>query len=37
LVEELFACKVPDISIDGEPIVRIIATERIMHDPQRQS
>ena len=37
LVEELFACKVPDISIDGEPIIRIIATEKIMHDSQRQS
>jgi DNA mismatch repair protein MutL len=37
LVEELFACKVPEISIDGEPIIRIIATEKIMHDDQRQS
>jgi DNA mismatch repair protein MutL len=36
LVEELFACKVPDLSIDGEPIIRIIATENLMHHSQSQ-
>lgn len=37
LVEELFACKVPDLSIDGEPIIRIIATDKLMHESQSQS
>jgi DNA mismatch repair protein MutL len=31
ILESLFACQVPDVSIDGKPVIRIIALNKLMH------
>jgi DNA mismatch repair protein MutL len=30
IIESLFACQIPDVSIDGRPIIRIIPLDQLL-------